>query len=159
MFINSQQRKSLQTFFWDTTPLPSYLFCWRKCCRLTTSTSLHNFRPSGTEDVVRVYSESDTQVILLLLPFLKSRCQTKRRMGTATLTILLLVWQRLRPLGTFLRDRAQFYGWVCLLCCKSTHWLWHDFVTALQSCKNYWRKRHYSYEICKRVVVIVSSTC
>ena len=38
---------------------------------------------------------------------LKSRCHTKRRMGAATAPILLLVWHRLRPLGTCLHDAAH----------------------------------------------------
>ena len=38
----------------------------------------------------------------------KSRCYTKRRMGAAT-HILLLVWQRLWTLGTFLHDAIQIW--------------------------------------------------
>ncbi len=59
---------------------------------------------------------------------LKSQCHTKRRMGEARrVPILLLVWHRIRPLGTISRDAAHkyfntlFLSWLvgggCLITC------------------------------------------
>ncbi len=49
--------------------------------------------------------------------FLKSRCHTKRRMGTATHTHPFLAWQRLTTLGTFSRGPVQLqWRWSPHLC-------------------------------------------
>ncbi len=87
--------------FWDTYRIPHD----------QVNSEIDQIHLSIEAQCVSHYYPRWTATILLLVShrffffFLKSWCHTKRRTGAAT----LLVWQRLRTLGTFLRNAAQLY--------------------------------------------------